>query len=313
LRKHLTPGLILGGIAVVVATSGSAVAASLITSSQIKDGTIQNRDIRQGAIALNRLTPAAQAAIKRAGQPGKTGATGATGATGDQGPTGPTVQGSPGSGVAGPRGDKGDKGDAGPTLSAGNWGIVNRNTIGSPDVSFRSGPATPPVGKGSLNIVVGTSAEKAAFGNEVDFAGAPLASINTLAFSVYTTGENRDISHANLPSIGIEIDPTGPSATAPNFTTLVSVPVDAPANQWSTQDVSGGQFFLTGGAGAASGCDQTTYCTLAQVKAKYPDATLYSVQITKGRDNSFQGAVDALRINNTVFDFEEHGVSPTTP
>jgi hypothetical protein len=40
---------------------------------------------------------------------------------------------------------------------------------------------------------------------------------------------------------------------------------------------------------------------------------LYSVQITKGRDNSFQGAVDALRINNTVFDFEEHGVSPTTP
>src|SRR4029079_10855430 len=119
-----------------------------------------------------------------------------------------------------------------------------------PDMSFRSGPATPPVGKGSLNIVVGNSTEKAAFGNEVDFAGTPLASINTLAFGVYTTGENRAISPANLPSIGIEIDPTGPgNSTGANFSTLVSVPVDAAVNQWSTQNVSGGQFFLTGAAG----------------------------------------------------------------
>ena len=33
-----------------------------------------------------------------------------------------------------------------------------------------------------------------------------------------------------------------------------------------------------------------------------------TVAVSKGRDNSFQGAVDGLRINGTVFDFEETGV-----
>ena len=138
MRKHITPGAVLGGIAVVLAMTGSAVAGSMITSGQIKDGTIQNKDIRKGTIQLNRLSPAAQASIKRAGKAGPTGATGAagaTGATGAQGPrgeTGASVQGAPG-----------------PALSSGNWGIVNRNTIGSPSVNLRSGPSTPPIGKGA--------------------------------------------------------------------------------------------------------------------------------------------------------------------
>ena len=37
-------------------------------------------------------------------------------------------------------------------------------------------------------------------------------------------------------------------------------------------------------------------------------AIIGTVGITKGRDNSWQGAVDGLRINGTVFDFEETGV-----
>jgi hypothetical protein len=48
---------------------------------------------------------------------------------------------------------------------------VNRNTIGSPQIGLRSGPATP-LGKGSLNFVLDSS-EKVSFGNEADtFAGA---------------------------------------------------------------------------------------------------------------------------------------------
>ncbi len=35
--------------------------------------------------------------------------------------------------------------------------------------------------------------------------------------------------------------------------------------------------------------------------------------ITKGRDFSWQGAVDGLRINDTVYDFEETGVFETDP
>ena len=37
-------------------------------------------------------------------------------------------------------------------------------------------------------------------------------------------------------------------------------------------------------------------------------ATIYTVAVTKGRDNSFVGAVDGLRLNDTIYDFEPFGV-----
>jgi hypothetical protein len=48
MRKHLSPGVVLGAIAVVLAMSASAVAGTLITSAKIKDGSIANRDIKKG-------------------------------------------------------------------------------------------------------------------------------------------------------------------------------------------------------------------------------------------------------------------------
>jgi hypothetical protein len=145
--------------------------------------------------------------------------------------------------------------------------------------------------------------DKMAYGNEVDFVGVPLASIGTLGFSVFTTGENAAIAPTNLPNLGIEIDPTGTAnATAPNYTTLVNVSTAAPVNAWSYVDASAGQWYLTGTAGTASGCNQTTYCTLAGIKAAYPAATLLAVQITKGRDYAWNGAVDGVVVNDTVYD-----------
>lgn len=292
--KHIKT-IVIAVCAMLILGASTAGAASFITSKKILDGTILGRDIHKSTISESRLSKGVRTKLNHLAQPGQNGAAGATGNVGATGATGAP-------GAAGQNG-------ADATISSGNWGIVNRNTIGSPDMTFRSGPATPPVGTGSLNIVVGDATEKAAFGNEVDFAGTPLASLDTLAFGVYTTGEDRAISPANLPSIGIEVDPTGPgSATAPNFSTLVSVPVDAPANQWSTQDASGGQWFYTGAAGTASNCNQTTTCTFAAAKAAFPQATLFTMQITKGRDNAWQGAVDALRVNAKVYDFEATGV-----
>ena len=68
----------------------SATAASLITSAQIKDGTIKIRD----------LSPALQAKVKLAGKPGPQGATGANGANGVNGKAGangqPGANGKPG-------------------------------------------------------------------------------------------------------------------------------------------------------------------------------------------------------------------------
>ena len=37
-------------------------------------------------------------------------------------------------------------------------------------------------------------------------------------------------------------------------------------------------------------------------------AKIFSVAVAKGRDYAWQGAVDGLRINSTIYDFEPLGV-----
>src|SRR3954464_14635548 len=80
LKSHLTPSgsMAVALVALLVAMSGSAVAASLITSKQIKDGTIQTKD----------LAKKARASLK--GEPGRAGVPGPAGAVGPAGPKGDT-------------------------------------------------------------------------------------------------------------------------------------------------------------------------------------------------------------------------------
>jgi hypothetical protein len=76
LRQHLTPGVTLGAIAVVIASAGSATAASVITGRQIKNGTITSadiknrsvstRDLRPGAVTSSAIDPATTAALQAA-------------------------------------------------------------------------------------------------------------------------------------------------------------------------------------------------------------------------------------------------------
>ena len=87
---------------------------------------------------------------------------------------------------------------------------------------------------------------------------------------------------------------------------------EIPGNTWTKITADQKQWYLTGAAGTATGCNQVTYCTLAEVKAALPNATLFTVQITKGRDYAYSGAVDALQIDSTTYDFEPFGVIETT-
>ena len=102
-----TPGVVIGALALVVALSGSAVGASLITSKQIKDGTNRIAD----------LSPSARAALK--GNPGGAGAQGQAGAAG-----------LPGSrGVGGVQGPDGDLGPIGPTGDNGARGSTGTSKV----------------------------------------------------------------------------------------------------------------------------------------------------------------------------------------
>ena len=72
---------------------------------------------------------------------------------------------------------------------------------------------------------------------------------------------------------------------------------------------------LTGAEGDETGCNQVTGCTFAEVLTALdngdPAAIIGTVGISKGTDSAFSGAVDALQINDVVYDFEPNGVFET--
>jgi hypothetical protein len=108
-------------LAALIAGTGTAVGARLVTGKQIKNGTIQLKD----------LSPATRKAIQ-----------GSRGPQGPQGPAGPqALQGQPG--APGPQGAKGDKGDPATRL----WAVV-RSRSGGPPTLVRS--------SGAVGLVDGT-------------------------------------------------------------------------------------------------------------------------------------------------------------
>ena len=183
----------------------------------------------------------------------------------------------------------------------------------------------PPRGSGSLSILVGSPAEKVAYGVS---SRARLEELREVGFRVYTTGENISKGSGsggspNMPDISFEMDPNI-AGIATDYTTLVWMPPDVEANRWSpyidaTQD---GLWGFTGGRFNSPPTKQNCgidgpRCTLAEVMALLTAdddlAQLITMAITKGRNYEFQGAVDDLRLNGRVADFEEGGVIITEP
>ena len=293
-------GAVLGAAAIIaVATGGGAVAGTMITGAQIKNGTVETVDLAPESVNSSRVeNQTLRMWDFSEGVQDRINAGGPRGPQGPQGETGP----------AGPAGTA--------KYVGANWSQVDRNVTGNAFSQLRSGPVSgnfgvtvePPLGMGSLGIHTGSGADKVAFGNQVDFVGQKVSDLDTIKFSVFTTGENRTIATNNLPSVAMEVDPNVVEGV--NYSTLVFVPTDAAANQWTEIDASSAkQWYFTGGTGTTTGCNQTTYCTLAEVHEKAPDATIHTVQITKGRDYAFTGAVDALVLGTTPYDFEPLGVS----
>ena len=101
-----TASMVVATGAVVLSLGGTATAASLVTSAQIKNGAVTSADIKNKTIKPGDLTPSLQKQINSggksgaqgpAGPAGPQGAKGETGAQGPQGPIGQTgPQGVPG-------------------------------------------------------------------------------------------------------------------------------------------------------------------------------------------------------------------------
>jgi hypothetical protein len=293
------------GAAVVVGMgAGGAIGAAMVTSADIRDQTIQARDIHRNAVAGSELAPdtvtgphLTQGLRDRMNQPGP------------RGPEGPQ----------GPQGPPGEDGTA--EYAAPEWSVIDRNVIGAGDAYLRSGPSslafgqdeTPPLGVGSLGIRTATGADKAAFGNQVDFVGDNVLDLTEVGYSVFTTGENNSKASNNMPSITFEIDPNI-SGSDRGFSSMVFAPNNSAPGVWTqidaTDDAQGAVWGLTG---ADMPCNiNGARCTWTELRAALDDGgevpTIHTVGITKGRDFAFSGAVDALTINADTYDFEPFGV-----
>jgi hypothetical protein len=107
--------LIAGAVsALAVTAAGTAGVQALITGAQIKDGTIESRDIKNGAIVRADIRAATLASLR--GPRGPVGAQGPAGAVGPQGAAGPQ-------GVAGPQGHQGVTGAQGVQGAKGDPGV----------------------------------------------------------------------------------------------------------------------------------------------------------------------------------------------
>lgn len=299
--------IVVAGIVAALCGGSAAVAGTLITSQDIQNGTIKTADLNKKLRKkINLKSGTVAAAI-----PGQNGASGTNGSNGTDGT------------------------DA--EFTAGHWGVIARNTIGSPAVALRAGPygsygvtgtaSEPPFGEGSLGIAVANKAqnsaepqEKASFGNEVDFFGDPVLGLTNVGFNVFQTGENAGVNPSNLPNITFEIDANLAGLPADNYSSMVFVP-DATAFQgggsWTgfIDATTTGKWYLTGAEGnptPGTGCGSSLTCNFTQLKAALNDGgaapTILTAAVGKGRDNAWAGAIDGLRINSTIYDFEPLGV-----
>lgn len=137
--RRPSASLVVAILAIVIATAGTASATTaLITSNQIKNGTIRLVDISKKA---------------RKALQGRTGETGKAGAAGPQGPQG----------VPGPQGLQGAMGSPG----VSGYTVVRNNTVVSAPVNHASVVADCPAGEQVLSGGGGASGAPLGFGGMV--------------------------------------------------------------------------------------------------------------------------------------------------
>jgi hypothetical protein len=167
------------------------------------------------------------------------------------------------------------------------------------------GPATPPLGVGSLQLTVTGSADHWSVYN-YDHIGTKLSDITALGYSTYADNGTTD------PNLQIEINPGNTSGTdaGVTYSTLnfePSVQSAVTPNTWQTWDVlPSGKVYGTHLTGAPIGSP----LTWSNFLATYPNATVkagFGVDVGSGW-SAMTGEVDALTIGTaattTTYNFE---------
>ena len=200
------------------------------------------------------------------------------------------------------------------TPPANNWVLYTRNAGTG---AFRQGPATPPIGAGSLELTTPTGADKVYLFN-YDQVGTTLNAVDAIGYSTYrTAGAGQQVAALN-----IEVDVNG--AAPGGYTVLVFEPVyntDQGAvisGAWQTWDAYNGGNAIWWSSNPIPGApNRDTFVSWSTIIANNPAAVIAGgFGVNQGSGNpGLVSAVDALTFgangNSVTYDFEVL-LSPTT-
>src|SRR5215203_2021323 len=193
-----------------------------------------------------------------------------------------------------------------------NWVLYKR---AAGDGEVRTGPATPPSGIGSYELVTPTAADKATLFN-FDHVGTSLASIDKIGYSTYRTAG----SLQQVAALNIQVDING--ADPGGFTTLVFEPVyntgqgAVVSGQWQTWDAYAGGSAVWWSSNPINVAPTRDYfVTWQAIVDNNPDAVILGgFGINQGSGNpALTTAVDNLSIGYGgscfTYDFEPYRVA----
>ena len=178
---------------------------------------------------------------------------------------------------------------------------------------FVAGPATPPLGSGSLHTVTPDGSSKVNLSN-FDYNGTSLSAVDQMSYSTYrTSGLGQQ-----APSYQLGVQ------TSAGFTTLVFEPVyntdQGPVTNGIWQDwdaYNGGNAIWWSTKPIPGVCAGTCYVSWNDIVAANPTATIESVVINQGSGNpGLDANVDALTFgaggNATTWNFDPLTGPPTS-
>jgi hypothetical protein len=200
------------------------------------------------------------------------------------------------------------------TTPTRNWVLYTR---AAGNAFFRSGPATPPLGTGSLEFVTPTGADKVTLFN-YDHRNTSLADVSSMGYATYRSAG----SAQQVAALNIEVDVNG--AATGGFTTLVFEPVynttqgAVVSGQWQTWDAYlGGNAIWWSSNPIPSAPNRDTFVSWNTIVAANPDAVIVGgYGVNQGSGNpGLVTSVDALHFDtphvNVTYDFEPFRVAST--
>ena len=195
-----------------------------------------------------------------------------------------------------------------------NWVLYSRLAGNG---AFVTGPASPPLGIGSLTLTTPTGADKVTLFN-FDRVGTPLADVRSMGYATFrTAGMDQQVAAINL-----QVDVNG--AAPGGFTTLVFEPVYNTAqgavvsNAWQTWDAYDGGNAIWWSSNPIPGApNRDTFVSWNSIVAANPDAVIVGgFGVNQGSGNpGLITSVDALHFDtpavDVTYDFEPYRIAAT--